>query len=231
MKSKILISIYVVSLLVIFSGCSKEPGSVIKDFYGAKTWEEKKSFILDSDGLKASDVYYEEAEYSVNEILFEKKIDENTSIYKVTKMRKLSGKEEKQVGQFLITKVGDKEKIDIKTMFAFNKMGLLQFCQSKPSEPKEFWVEVRFEEKYDHNGVTSDLLKLYDGRGIGTIWIFIPSEGLSDDIAKLKELAIKNNEGLALVQISQNPEVYFSDFYILKQEGLKFVKLNPLNDN
>lgn len=231
MKSKMLLSVYVVSLFLMLSGCSKKTGSVINDFYEAKTWEEKKAFILDAGGLKASDVYDEEAEYSVLEVLVEKKIDDNTSIYKITRMRKLSGKEEKQVRRWLITKVGDKEKIDFKTMIGFNEMGILEYCQSTPSEPKKFWVEVSLREKYYLDYAITDILKLQSTKGAGTIMVPIPSEGFSNDIAKLKEFAIKNKGGLVLVEISQKAEVYSGDYYKIKPEGIKFIKLNPLNEN
>lgn len=229
MKSKILLSVYVVALMVIFSGCSKEPGYVIKDFYEAKTWEEKKAFILDPEGLKASDTYDEEAEYNVKEILFEKKIDENTSIYKLTRMKTLAGKEEKQVRQFLVTKVGDKEKIDFKTMMAINKIGLLQYCQSGLTGPTKFWVKVNFEAS-DFSFIAYktdiDCLVIDDGK---RIYIPLENKEFPADIAKLKEISIQNRDALVLIEVSQKAEINWIDQYYIRPENVKFVKLHPFN--
>ncbi|KAB2908780.1 MAG: hypothetical protein LC102_11055 [Ignavibacteriales bacterium] len=230
MKKQLLTNMFVISLIVIFSGCSKEPGYVIKDFYGAKTWEEKKEFILDADGLKPSDLYDEEADYRIEEILFEKKIDENTSMFKVTRLRKKSDKEQTQIRHFLITNVADKEKIDFKTMIGYNKIDLLQYCQAGLSGPTKFWVEVKFKAKsfsfssYDKD---HDRIELYDGK-LNSLYLPLKTNEYSEDIKKLKDIAINNREALVLVEISQKAEMNWIDQYFVRPENVKFLGINPL---
>lgn len=229
MKSKMLLSVYVVSLFVILSGCSKKPGSVINDFYEAKTWEKKKAFILDPAGLKPNDLYDEQDKYIVQEILFEKKIDETTSIFNVRINGNPSRFVRKNIIRLVVTMVGEEEKIDFKTSFGINDPGFLEFFQLKPSEPKKFWSKVDFIEKYDDE--LGNVLLLSEIDRNTEIVIPIASEGLSEDIAKLKEFAILNKEGLVMVEISGKPERLSYARLKIKQEEIKFVKFNTLNQN
>ena len=97
---------------LLITGCSKAPGSVIEDFYNAKTWDERKAFILDANGLKEKDVYDEATNYIIEDIVLLKNVDETSLVYKV--VFKSEG-DKKRIKRFLITKVGEDEKIDFKT--------------------------------------------------------------------------------------------------------------------
>jgi hypothetical protein len=229
MKTKMLVMIYALSLFAIFSGCSKKPGSVVEDFYKAKTWEDKKEFILDSEGLKAKDVYDEEADYNVKEIVLVKSLDDKSSIYKVTLMKTMSGKKEKQIRRFLITKVGDHEKIDFKTMIGFNDISLSQYCKSHSSKPKTFWVTAYLRNLYLYPHGPVDVVSLSDD--YETINIPIDDKNLTEDIKKLKDIAINKKGYKIQVEISQ--KVYVDpllEYNYVTAKHVKFLKLYPIED-
>ena len=230
MKSKMLLSVYVVALMIIFSGCSKEPRSVIKDFYDAKTWEERKAFILDPVGLKQEDLYPEGTTFTILEITLDKKIDDSSTIYKVKRKVTLLGKEIEQVKKVLVVNVGGKEKIDVKTALSYNDVDIKQFCQSEESGPKDFWVKVNFEKSHYFMGSNTECLFLSDASS-ERITVPISTTNLPSDIAKLKEIAIKDRESSVLVRITSKAEITRYGAYYVKQENVKFLKINPLSDN
>lgn len=216
------------ALLIV--GCSKAPGSVIEDFYNAKTWDERKAFILDANGLKEKDVYDEEADYKINEIAFVKAIDDNSSIYKVTILKAIAGFEGKKVIHFLITKINDVEKIDFKTMYGINEVSLKQYIQLKTKEPKQFWVKAYLDKKYLYPVGNVDVVTLSDESENVHIAIMKESETV-ESLIKLREIAINNKDTRVLVEIAQVAyEDPLMNYYYVGAKNVKILKLSPLSE-
>lgn len=221
MKTFLFYSMFIIILAVTFIGCSKKPGSVIKDFYAAKTWDEKKAFILNAEGLKSSDIYSEEATYDIKEITLLKKLSDNSFVYKVTLNRTENGKEEKRVYKFLIVKSGDTEKIDFKTMYRVNEINFTQFLDKQPSSPTKFWVKVYINIAYRdlyHQKVVS----VYDGHE--TFSIAISDKKSSEDEKKIYEIALKGDNKMILIEVPQI--VKFNNDYFITD--VKFIKEYPI---
>lgn len=219
---------------LLITGCSKAPGSVIEDFYNAKTWDERKAFILDANGLKEKDIYDEEADYKVNEITLLKSIDDKSSIYRIVLMKTKSGIEEKQIRKFIITRVGDVEKIDFKTMLGYNEISLKDYIQNKSTAPQKLWMGLWFNNKeYIYPFGDVDNIEIIDPWDRERASIIIPEDKCPEDLIKLKSIAMKNRtsedseNNLVLIEISGEIIKGLAENIILPKQ-VKFVKLNPL---
>lgn len=137
--SKILLLVLV---LIGFSGCSKKPGDVIKDFYSAENWEEKKKYILDSEGIKPEQIYNELAEYKVLDVSEEKKISVDSTMYKAKIKRSKDGKETTQLKYFLVINSSNEEKIDFHAKLKTNKIDLRDLSKGVVKLPVKMWVEL-----------------------------------------------------------------------------------------
>lgn len=133
----------IVFILISFIGCSKKPGDVIKDFYSAESWEDKKQFILDTEGIEAKDVYDELAEYKVQEITEVKKISKDSTIYKAKILRIKDGEEVKRFIHFLIVTTPKGEKIDFSAKLKINKVNLYDVVERKIKNEK-IWLELEY---------------------------------------------------------------------------------------
>ena len=216
---------------LLFVGCSKKPGSVIKDFYEAKTWDEKKAFILDAEGLKSKDVYDEVATYEVKDIILEKKISDSSSIYKFTRLKKLNGKEDDIIARFILVKSGDKEKIDFKTTFCLNEISLKQFVSQKSTKPTKFWVTVEECTQNFHMfsvGIPENIkcVSVNDEDSNGRYWILIDHKE-NEDARKIYDYSLgKNNSPI---------QIEFSKFHVLYTVGnviedVKFIQEHPIKE-
>lgn len=228
MRSKMLFMLLLVITVTIFQSCSKKPGSVIKDFYDAKTWEEKKAFILDADGLKYSNVFDEDAIYEVKDISLSKKINDTCSVYKFTRIKTKGGNEDKKVIKFLIINSGGVEKIDIKTSLCRNEMTFDQYIDKQPLKPVKFWVTPS-------HSVYGQLYEKYYGKlteirceNSSTCFFVILSQKDSlEGKEKIYEIGLRNEDKPVLIEISKLTKGW-SDHYII--DGGKLIQEWPCQD-
>jgi hypothetical protein len=189
---------------LLFAGCSKKPGSVVADFYKAKTWEERKAFILDANGLKEKDVYDEESDYNVQDVNIVKKIDESSAVYKVTIMRKKDGIDKKEVRKFLLTKVGSDEKIDFKTMIGFNDISYKTYMERdfRHNKPAKFWM-IAYTSN-DHGYRTVHVQAVGDAYNPDEA-IYLPYENCPDNLQKFYDYVSKHRGAICLVEVTPRP--------------------------
>jgi len=211
---------------LLFMGCGKKPGSVIKDFYAAKTWDEKKVFVLDAEGLKQKDLYSEEATYEIKDITFLKKVSEISSVYKVTFNRTEAGKEEKRVNKFLIVKSGDVEKIDFKTMNGFNELSFEQFLDKRPTTPVKFWVKAEINTPM-RSVYNIKAVEVNDGLGSMDFNVFCDGKNATPDESKIYDFATNHKRGMILIEVGSI--IKFSIFYRLRD--VKFLQESPIEED
>ena len=215
---------------ILFSGCSKKPGSVITDFYKAKSWEEKKSLIVDSKNLKASDVYDEDATYEVKDIELEKKLSNNSFVYKFTRIKTLDGKAENRVVRFLVTNIDNAEKIDIKTTYKINDMTFLQYKENKPEVPQRFWVRVGLT-TVPFFGIDLPALEFEDATC--RIDAIIPSKNCPEDILKMKKIAVNESNKIILIEFSPakiTKDPYIQSRDLIDAQKVKFIEADPVKE-
>ncbi len=201
MKNSVGALVIALAVVVLISGCSKKPGSVVEDFYKAKTWDEKQAFILDANGLKENDVYDEDAIYKIEDIKFLKKIDDASSVYKAALVINKNGKESKKTQKFLIKKVGENEKIDFKTMIGYNELSLDQFTMAQAPIPQKFWVRVDVHSVY-YNLYKVRAVEVLERHSPGDYAIILTKNSTPDEL-KIYDIALANKNGKILIQTSK----------------------------
>lgn len=201
----------IVFIVILLSGCSKKPGSVIEDFYNAETWDEKKEFILDANGLEPGDIYDEAAtSYDVEEITVDKQLSPDSIIYKAKIIKTKDGNESSDIYLFLVIKIGEKEKIDFKTMLVYNEFSFAQLLNNPTTTPVKFWGKL----------FKSQDLLLFISKGSEMAVIGV----LEEDYHLLNNPELTNEQAFVLIEVAKVVKMY--DWKVAV--GVKFLGVDPL---
>lgn len=229
MQKSIKMFVLLILTVGVFTGCNKKPGSVIEEFYNAKTWDEKKEYLQDVDGLKPDDVFNELAEYKVEEIKFEKKITDSISIYKVIITKELDERKVKEKLFFLVVKSNGVEKIDMKTMKLFNDVSLYDHFIHPKKTRQKFWVQVQKSQSYFEaylrgRGMSGvEILELYS---IEDDDFYYYTLVLTDDQHKIYKYASEHDGEYILIEVGKITDTDFAKYHELNH--MKFISTDPL---
>lgn len=133
MKSILFSCSILVLLVTLFVGCSKKPSSVIEDFHDAKTWEEQKQFIYESEGLteeSISDFIFNNPNTKIAGIEEKKRMSDSIIIYKL----KWTSGEYGGSEDYIVRLKNGEPKIDFKSMMGYNSIKFDQLLINRPKE-------------------------------------------------------------------------------------------------
>ncbi|MCE1168222.1 MAG: hypothetical protein LWX70_09005 [Sphingobacteriia bacterium] len=226
MKHTISAVCLVAFIVLLSSGCSKKPGSIIKNFAESKSWEEKKEYVLDATGLKEESYFLFSRSMKIDEISFQRKLNDSTSVFKVTS-KDVSGTGYRK--EFIIVNTKEGEKIDLKSMMHENSMNFIQFINTRPKEPIRFWVyPTIFGNRPDQKIISLKPGLKYEGL-FNELFILIVDDKFSEDEKKIWDHIIKNTKTPVLIEAvsnnlvqNRNGESFLLDVKFIKEYPLQF---------